>query len=187
MKRVLAVTVLLVLSGCLGTAATTSTQNGTGSLSAQTVNTTALEQKIHAEVNEERTKRGLDSLDWDDELRAVAAYHSENMVKTGYVAHTSPSDETVEDRYERFNIDCTGKFSSGENIAKTLAEGRVQMPTEVVNYEYNESRIAQGVVAGWLNSPGHKENLLRSAWSAEGIGVAYNEENKTVFVTQNFC
>jgi len=180
-------TLVVILSGCLGVGASLdqTSQNGTGNLSAQTVNTTELEQAIHAEVNEERTKRGLSSLDWDDELRTVAAYHSEDMATEDYIAHTAPDGETLKDRYERFNIGCV---AGGENIAMTYADRLVQMPTETVDYNSNETRIAEGVVTQWLSSQAHKQNLLRD-WQTEGIGVetTHTENGTKVYVTQTFC
>jgi len=185
--RVMAVAVLIVLSGCLGTAATTTDSNGT--LDAQTVNTTELEQKIHEEVNEERTKRGLRPLDFDTELRTIARYHSEDMVEQDYLAHTAPDGETVTDRYERFEYDCDGKFKSGENIVLTLADGNVNTEHGTVDYNSNETRIAEGVVRGWINSEAHRENLFHSAWSKEGIGVNLKQTDNgvEVYITQNFC
>jgi uncharacterized protein YkwD len=58
-----------------------------------------------------------------------------------------------------------------------------------VNYGNNETDIARGLVSQWMNSTGHRENILRPFWESEGIGVAIEDVNgKTrVYATQNFC
>ena len=45
---------------------------------------------------------------------------------------------------------------------------------------------AGSVVKGWMDSPGHRENILTNGYESEGIGVAFGSYN-TVLVTQNFC
>jgi uncharacterized protein YkwD len=46
--------------------------------------------------------------------------------------------------------------------------------------------IASQVVNGWMNSPGHRENILNARYDREGIGIAVSSDGK-VYVTQNFC
>jgi len=185
MKRALLVLVV-VLSGCLGA---TSATDGDGSVSVQAVNESELEQLIHEEVNEVRQAHGKESLAFDTELRTIARYQSEDMATEDYFAHIAPDGETVLDRYERFEYDCEGKFSSGENIAYTFADGKVQTKHGVVDHDYNESSIAKSIVTGWMGSQAHRENLLHSAWSVEAIGVITTdtEQGTKVLVTQNFC
>jgi uncharacterized protein YkwD len=56
---------------------------------------------------------------------------------------------------------------------------------QVPNYMTLE-RIASQTVNGWMNSPGHRENVLDKGYDREGIGVAIGA-NEAVYVTQNFC
>ena len=51
---------------------------------------------------------------------------------------------------------------------------------------YSLEELANLVVDGWMDSPGHRENILNSTYDVEGIGVAINDDEE-VYVTQNFC
>lgn len=53
----------------------------------------------------------------------------------------------------------------------------------------NESELAEIIVTQWMESTGHRENILRPEWNSEGIGVAIDdtEDDTVVYVTQNFC
>jgi uncharacterized protein YkwD len=75
------------------------------------------------------------------------------------------------DRYRRANYD--GQ-QGGENIAKQYAASTTDAES-----------IATDVVEGWMNSPGHRENILTSSFDLEGIGL-YQGDDGALFVTQNF-
>lgn len=146
------------------TTATSETRTTDGSDSARTG------QLIHERVNAAREERGLPPFARSERLDHVAAYHSSDMARNNYFAHTSPSGETMSDRYRRFGIDCAG----GENIFKLSS-----------SFGVGPEGVARRAVRGWMNSPGHRENILRGRFSAEGIGVVY--DGGEVYVTQNFC
>jgi uncharacterized protein YkwD len=150
---------------------------------------------VVAEVNDARTERGLAPLERNGSLARVASAHSADMAARGYVNHTAPNGSGVADRYERFGYDCrirtgdNGYATGGENLAYTYADAPVRSEGGVVSYDGNESRIARGIVTGWMNSPDHRRNLLRPYWQNEGLGVVLDpEDGRTqVVVTQNFC
>jgi uncharacterized protein YkwD len=194
--RAVMLALVVVSSGCLGVGASNqdTSQDGTDGLTIETVNTTEIERAIHEEVNAERTKRGLDALEWDDNLHQVAQFHSRDMAEQKYIAHDSPSGESVADRYAKFNIECSATangetLGGGENIAATWPTGSVEMEHATRNFNNNETKIAQGIVHQWLNSKAHKENMLLPNWSSEGIGVTVTEMDgeRRVIATQNFC
>jgi uncharacterized protein YkwD len=57
----------------------------------------------------------------------------------------------------------------------------------IAHYDWNsEGKIAETTVQGWMNSRGHRKNILFSHWRSEGIGVAIAPDGK-VYITQNFC
>ncbi|WP_135363337.1 CAP domain-containing protein [Halosimplex halophilum] len=159
------------------------------------INTTLIERAIHDRVNEIRRDRDLPALAYDAELAEIATYYSRRMATEEFFAHTGPDGQTLLDRYDRFGYDCrvdTGGqryVTGGENLAYTYAYTPVETEDGVVSYDGNETRIARGIVEGWMNSPGHRENLLRPYWNREGVGVVLDPENgKTqVVATQNFC
>lgn len=152
------------------------------------------ERYVHEYVNEERTERGLAPLEFDADLRAVARYYSARMAKEEFFAHTAPDGGTLSDRYDRFNYDChvsvgDGRVATGgENLAHTYYEAPVKTDDGVEFYD-TERELARGIVDGWMNSSGHRKNLLQSYWEREGIGVYAIEEGGRlrVYATQHFC
>ena len=99
-------------------------------------------------VNAERAKRGLPPLTHDWQLSRVARYKSEDMRDKGYFAHNSPTYGTPFQMMKSFGI---GYKSAGENIAKGY-----RTPSAVVN--------------GWMNSQGHRANILNSSFTHIGVG-----------------
>lgn len=153
-----------------------------------------VEQHIHREINAVRDERDLDNLSYDSGLAEIAEYHSQDMVDKGYFSHTSPSGETMEDRYDKFGYSCRVSVSSsmyingGENIAQSYFNERVNTGSGTERYT-TAKELAKGIVNQWMHSTEHRQNLLKSYWENEGIGVVTtNEEGKkAVYVTQNFC
>lgn len=125
---------------------------------------------IHERINAEREERGLRPLKRRAELDAVAMYHSEGMAENDYFAHTSPDGESVRDRYARFGVACSG----GENIFRLTS-----------TFGASPEGVADQAVESWMNSEGHRENILRPQYFVEGLGVVFDGD--TVYVTQNFC
>lgn len=148
---------------------------------------TGIEREVHERVNERRVDHRVGTLGFDEDLREVARYHSREMAEGGFFAHTSPGGEDLGDRYEQFGYDCRvpagdGRYATGgENLY------RIEFPSGA----YDEEEIAEEAVEGWMNSDGHRENLLADHWQNQGIGVSIteidDEDAVAVYVTQNFC
>lgn len=169
--------------------------NSTGG-DSDALNRSAIERQVHQSINQVRVERGLSELQSDQDLREVARYHSEDMADRGYFAHEGPDGETMGDRYDRFGYDCEVALSEnryatgGENIAYTYAYGRIRADDgRIISHDGDESHIGRGIVRQWMNSTGHRENIVKPHWRSEGIGVAFAqvEEGTRVYVTQNFC
>ena len=133
--------------------------------------------KVHELINEERTSRGLNPLSWNGKLAQAALNHSTDMAKRDYFAHDSPDGQDFQWRYSQVGFSCSVRlgnviYGGGENIM-------------YLDGYYGVDTIATETVDGWMNSPGHRENILTPYFQSEGIGVveSYNE----VYVTQNFC
>lgn len=105
------------------------------------------------------------------------------MAERDYFSHESPDGETRSDRYERFGYNCRVSTGSGTYLKGGENNGRL----EYSGWELSEEEIASEIVAGWLESTGHRENLLRKHWQGEGIGVAVGGDDSEIYVTQNFC
>jgi len=123
----------------------------------------ALENEVIRLVNAERSKRGLQTLTANWELSRVARYKSQDMAKKGYFSHTSPTYGSPFAMMESFGI----RYSAaGENIAKGQ-----RTPQEVMN--------------SWMNSPGHRSNILSPSYTQIGVGVAKDSAGR-YYWTQMF-
>ncbi|MBR2363922.1 MAG: hypothetical protein IKK34_02500 [Clostridia bacterium] len=128
----------------------------TASLSAQ-------EQTAGNLLNSDRAAYGLPALTLDPELCRIARIKSEDMRDNQYFAHTSPTYGNVRDMLDHFSY----RYSAaGENIAHHATVAKSQ--------------------AALLSSPGHRRNILSSAYTKVGIGVAL-DRNGYVYLTQIFC
>lgn len=123
----------------------------------------SVENEVIKLVNAERSKKGLPALKANWELSRVARMKSQDMINKNYFAHQSPTYGSPFDMMETFGI----RFSSaGENIAKGQ-----QSASQVMN--------------AWMNSPGHRSNILSSSYSEIGVGLA-TSKNGTKYWTQMF-
>lgn len=123
----------------------------------------ALEQEVVNLVNQERAKNGLKPLSANWELSRVARYKSQDMIDRNYFAHESPTYGTPFQMMKAFGIRYT---AAGENIA------------------YGQ-RTPQAVMTAWMNSPGHRANILNANYTQIGVGVA-QKANGTYYWTQMF-
>lgn len=118
------------------------------------------EQQVVDLTNQERAKQGLPALKVDLELSKVAREKSLDMQKNNYFSHTSPTYGSPFDMMKQFGISYR---AAGENIAKGQ-----RTPQEVVN--------------AWMNSSGHRQNILSKNFTH--IGVGYVAEGN--YWTQQF-
>jgi uncharacterized protein YkwD len=107
-------------------------------------------------VNRERAKHGLPALRESALLSAASREHSEDMVKRGYFEHTAPDGRTVGDRLRAIGYARGVSASAGENIA----------------YGVGTEATPESIVRAWMHSQGHREDILRSAFTEIGIGIA---------------
>lgn len=172
------------------------TSNAEGHTSDSRLNTARVERLVHERINEIRESRGLRQLNQDPVLREVASEYSRKMATEGFYSHTSPSGNTFADRYREEGYQCRvpmseNRYATGaENILYTYAFTDVRTDSGIVHYE-SETELAQGMVRAWMNSEGHRENILKTYWRNEGIGVYVIEnpegDGVKVYATQNFC
>lgn len=125
--------------------------------------TKALESEVVRLVNIERSRNGLQALKENWELSRIARYKSADMANKNYFSHTSPTYGSPFRMMESFGI----RYSSaGENIAMGQ-----RTPQEVMN--------------AWMNSPGHRANILSPSYTQIGVGLAKNQNGKAYW-TQMF-
>ena len=107
-----------------------------------------LESQVVSLVNAERAKYGLPALKMDWELSRVARYKSQDMRDLGYFSHTSPTYGSPFDMMKKFGLSYR---YAGENIAKGYS-------------------TPSAVVKGWMNSEGHRANILNKNFTKIGVG-----------------
>lgn len=123
-----------------------------------------LEEGIFNLVNTERASQGLPALRPNDALSDVARRKSLNMGDLGYFSHTAPDGTTTAD-WLRSEGHAFSRW--GENIA---------------NFGVNAT--AKEIMNGWMNSPGHRANILDHNFTLLGVGVY--QINTRIFATQVF-
>jgi uncharacterized protein YkwD len=107
-------------------------------------------------VNLERQINNLHPLQWDSSLYAAALGHSLEMAQQNYFSHTSADGRSAGTRISQAGYSWK---TYGENIAAGYA-------------------TPEAVVAGWMNSSGHRENILRSSFCDIGVAYAYSASSK---------
>ncbi|MBT2232098.1 CAP domain-containing protein [Nonomuraea sp. NEAU-A123] len=146
------------------TSSPTSTPTATGTPSTNTVGT-ADENEVVRLTNAERAKGGCQPLKHDAQLRTAAFGHSSDMATKNYFSHTSQDGRSFLDR-----IRAAG-FTGGTGWAENIAMGQ---PTPA------------SVVTGWMNSAGHKANIMNCKYNLIGVGAAKNSRGQ-IYWTQDFA
>jgi uncharacterized protein YkwD len=114
------------------------------------------------------------------------------MALRGYFSHVSPEGGDFSERYGKARYTCSVRIGStiyegGENIALNNLYASTRTVNGVVSYAWNsEEEIARTTVQGWMNSAGHRRNILTPYFRKEGIGVHIGSDDR-VYITQNFC
>lgn len=126
---------------------------------------TSDERAVWTLTNQERSENGLSGLSFNGDLVASARAHSADMAAQDYFNHTALDGSSPGDRIAATGYDAN---SWGENIAAGYA-------------------TPESVVEGWMNSPGHRANILNSNFCDIGVGYAYDGDSTYGhYWTQNF-
>ncbi len=123
-----------------------------------------LEKYTHKEINKYRQSVGLEILEWNDEVASVAREHSRQMS----IGEVEFGHDGGDKRFAEL-IEKTGARGMGENVA--------------YNFGYDDPVMT--AVEGWLDSPGHKENI-DGDFDYTGIGIVKNEKGY-YYLTQLFA
>ncbi len=135
-------------------------------LEAQTRETASVEAAVRRQINQIRRQEGRPALRPNAALTDAARAYSRRMATEGFFSHTSPSGDTVGDRFRREGVEF---YRVGENLFRTSAP-LTQVHTRAANW--------------WMNSPSHRQALLRAEFRETGVGV-WRSGNRT-YVTQLF-
>ncbi|MGW6544410.1 CAP domain-containing protein [Streptomyces massasporeus] len=131
------------------------------SASASLSGESAAAAQVLSLVNEERAKVGCSPVAANSALTSLAQNYSEDMAARGFFDHTDPNGRTPWDRAEKAGVSNLG----GENIARGQAD-------------------AAAVMDAWMNSPGHRANILNCDFKTLGVGVELGSGGP--WWTQNF-
>jgi hypothetical protein len=122
--------------------------------------------KLYELTNSERQKDNLATLSYNDKLAVAAGLKAQDMFSNNYWAHYGPNGSTPWD----FILKSGYQYEfAGENLAKNFL-------------------FSQGVMDGWMNSPTHRENILRKDYTEVGFAVVNGTLNNepTTLVVQMF-
>lgn len=136
-----------------------SSSSGNTSSSTETSNMNSDEKEVFDLINKQRTNNGLAALKNDSEVQRVARIKAQDMVDNNYFSHTSPTYGSPFDMLKSFKISYK---TAGENIA--------------------ENSSNSSAVTAWMNSSGHKANILNSNFNYTGIGVVSSPKYGKMYV-----
>ena len=127
----------------------------------------SLEARAFELMNGRRLAAGLRSLDWDEEIIALARHHSQNMADGKYFSHKDASGGYVDSRAAKLGI--FNWMAIGENIA----------------FMRGYEDPAAMAVEKWMQSTSHKKNILSGQWRDSAIGAAVADDG-AIYFTQVF-
>ena len=156
-----------------------------------------LDRRVAHAANLAREGEGLGAYRWSDDLAAVARHHSADMARRDFFDHVNPDGQTPSDRALVDGIECRVPLGGGrlrvgvsENLYEISAYEKIRIQTyggreHRTTDWYSPAELAGIVTEGWLDSPGHRRNLLDAVSTAQGVGVEVAGDR--VFVTQMMC
>jgi len=167
------------------------------------INQSLLERAILIEVNYERCRAGLRPLRAESRLRTAAKGHSEWMAKSRTLSHKSTlaGRSTLRTRLKRTgiklrtgseNIGMVHRFQVDKGMFKIHDRASCQFATNsgqpIPAHSYQS--LARNIVALWMNSSGHRKNIMDSRVSMMGSAAALDPRAEycgTYYITQNFA
>ena len=128
-------------------------------------NLDTITRKVVQLTNRERRRQGLKKLSFNSRLQKAAQSHADDMDQTGrYLAHDSSDGRVLRDRID--DVDYNWSY-----IAENAASGQAS---------------PKAVVQSWMNSPGHRANILNPEIKDIGVGYAIDDVSATPYWVQNF-
>lgn len=147
-------------SSSSGSSPSKSTNGGTQSPATST--SAADEQQALSLLNQDRARNGLPALKANSQLTALARSYAQDMIKRGYFSHYNPEGQSPFDRMNKAGISYK---SAAENIGINTS--------------------VSGAETAFMNSSGHRANILNSSYTEAGVGVV-RTSNGQIYVVQEF-
>ena len=154
----------------------------------------SLERRVHDLINRERLEHKLTPLTDDERLSKIARGHSHDMSARDFFSHVNPDGLDATARGKRAGYTCRKEIRSrtfreglGENLFQDNLFSRIRISGNERSYDWKSlEEIAATSIKGWMNSPGHRRNILEKNYGQTGIGIAISDDDK-VYITQVFC
>lgn len=130
-------------------------------------------------TNEARAADGAAPLEWDEDLAEIARTYADRMVEQKFFSHTDPDGHDQSYRAQEAGYQTVKEIEGGQRIG--VSENIAYMGTgNVVRYGYvnptDPESIARAIMDGWMNSPGHRTNILDPLSDRIGVGMSWNGE-----------
>lgn len=142
-----------------GTTGGSSSTGNSGTSGTQTSSMNLDEKEVFDLINKQRTNNGLPALKNDSEVQRIARIKAQDMVDNNYFSHNSPTYGSPFDMLKSFKVSYK---TAGENIAANSSNS--------------------SAVTAWMNSSGHKANILNSSFNYTGIGVVSSPRYGKMYV-----
>lgn len=142
-----------------GTTGGSSSTGNSGTSGTQTSSMNSDEKEVFDLINKQRTNNGLPALKNDSEVQRIARIKAQDMVDNNYFSHNSPTYGSPFDMLKSFKVLYK---TAGENIAANSSNS--------------------SAVTAWMNSSGHKANILNSSFNYTGIGVVSSPRYGKMYV-----
>ncbi len=170
-------------------------------VTGSTPNVTDIEHWIVFFTNEERKPAGLAPFLYNTAISVIARRHSENMGRQNNQAHDldgkNPTNRAMDSGYDcrAYRPDGSYTYGLSENIAQ---QAQVTWSIRTDNGPWkpdvtlDDKQVAKALVQAWMDSPGHRRNILETAARRIGVGVAITPDKRhgppwgNVWATQNF-
>jgi uncharacterized protein YkwD len=123
-----------------------------------------LERQVYQSVNQERRSRNLPDLNWSDPVAGEARRHAVHIAEERFFAHEDPLRGDVDLRLDKSGI---AWLRCGENL-----------------YQGNYSDPVGDAVNSWLDSSGHRQNMMDTMFNETGVGVAQRADGWIVIVQE---
>ena len=146
-------------SSSSGNTSSSSSTGNSGTSGTQTSSMNSDEKEVFDLINKQRTNNGLPALQNDSEVQRIARIKAQDMVDNNYFSHNSPTYGSPFDMLKSFKVSYK---TAGENIAANSSNS--------------------SAVTAWMNSSGHKANILNSSFNYTGIGVVSSPRYGKMYV-----
>ena len=158
----LAIGLIAAFSGHHDSNHSSASNSGTTATTTSSANTSAEEQQAVTLLNQDRAANGLPALKVNAKLTALAESYAQDMIDRNYFSHYNPEGQSPFDRMSKAGISYS---YAGENLA--------------INTNVTAAETA------FMNSSGHRDNILNSNYTEVGIGVKHDSKG-SVYVVQEF-